>query len=276
MSVLAKGADGKRTYSYSADTVYTAALSALQNEKCFSVKRYDEAAKTIEAKTGASMRTFGEAITIKICGTSAESCDVSVSSELLVPALTDGGKNKANVNRILELIAGALKKKQQTPSVYHVVGSSGRTLDVYEEKCVITTKASLTSWATGNSSDGEKTIYYVDCIGVQFKRCGTGLTIGYLQLETASGLMNQKTNNFWNENSFTFNKEEQNEQVAEIADYIKEKIDEIKRQKSAPQATTVVQQASAADELKKFKELLDMGVITQEEFDAKKKQLLGL
>ena len=30
------------------------------------------------------------------------------------------------------------------------------------------------------------------------------------------------------------------------------------------------------DELKKFKELLDMGVISQEEFDAKKKQLLGL
>lgn len=33
---------------------------------------------------------------------------------------------------------------------------------------------------------------------------------------------------------------------------------------------------SSADELKKFKELLDMGVITQAEFDAKKKQLLGL
>ena len=31
-----------------------------------------------------------------------------------------------------------------------------------------------------------------------------------------------------------------------------------------------------ADELKKYKELLDSGVITQEEFDAKKKQLLGL
>ncbi len=31
-----------------------------------------------------------------------------------------------------------------------------------------------------------------------------------------------------------------------------------------------------ADELKKFKELLDMGVITKEEFDQKKKQLLGL
>lgn len=33
---------------------------------------------------------------------------------------------------------------------------------------------------------------------------------------------------------------------------------------------------SAADEIKKFKELLDQGIITQEEFDAKKKQLLGL
>ena len=33
---------------------------------------------------------------------------------------------------------------------------------------------------------------------------------------------------------------------------------------------------SSADELKKFKELLDSGVISQEEFDAKKKQLLGL
>lgn len=33
---------------------------------------------------------------------------------------------------------------------------------------------------------------------------------------------------------------------------------------------------NAADELKKFKELLDSGVITQEEFDQKKKQLLGL
>lgn len=35
-------------------------------------------------------------------------------------------------------------------------------------------------------------------------------------------------------------------------------------------------QLSNADELKKFKELLDIGAITQEEFDAKKKQLLGL
>lgn len=33
---------------------------------------------------------------------------------------------------------------------------------------------------------------------------------------------------------------------------------------------------SSADEIEKFKGLLDKGIITQEEFDAKKKQLLGL
>ena len=33
---------------------------------------------------------------------------------------------------------------------------------------------------------------------------------------------------------------------------------------------------SNADELKKYKDLLDAGVITQEEFEAKKKQILGL
>ena len=40
--------------------------------------------------------------------------------------------------------------------------------------------------------------------------------------------------------------------------------------------TTKVDGYKDYDELKKFKELLDAGVITQEEFEAKKKQLLGL
>ncbi|MCI5905492.1 MAG: SHOCT domain-containing protein [Oscillospiraceae bacterium] len=50
-----------------------------------------------------------------------------------------------------------------------------------------------------------------------------------------------------------------------------------KANRTAPVAPApVVQFASSADELKKFKDLLDSGVITQEEFDAKKKQILGL
>lgn len=51
----------------------------------------------------------------------------------------------------------------------------------------------------------------------------------------------------------------------------------IERQ-SHESATTITQTIplSNADELKKYKELLDDGIITQEEFDAKKKQLLNL
>ena len=43
-----------------------------------------------------------------------------------------------------------------------------------------------------------------------------------------------------------------------------------------PKNTGTVSQLSTADEIKKYKELLDAGTITQAEFDAKKKQLLGL
>lgn len=44
-----------------------------------------------------------------------------------------------------------------------------------------------------------------------------------------------------------------------------------------PKAVTIVevpQQISLADEIKKYKDLLDSGAITQEEFDAKKKEIL--
>lgn len=44
----------------------------------------------------------------------------------------------------------------------------------------------------------------------------------------------------------------------------------------APQPVAAVPASSVADEILKFKQLLDMGALTQEEFDAKKKELLGL
>ena len=56
-----------------------------------------------------------------------------------------------------------------------------------------------------------------------------------------------------------------NARATEIAEYLNKKIAE---QKSS---TTPI---SAADEIRKFKALLDEDVISQEEFDAKKKELL--
>lgn len=52
------------------------------------------------------------------------------------------------------------------------------------------------------------------------------------------------------------------------------KIIELKQTKK--EGLTVINNLSNADELRKYKELLNEGIITQEEFDAKKKQLLNL
>ena len=144
-------------------------------------------------------------------------------------------------------------------------------MKVYDDRVVISVKAGAASFLTGNASDGEKTIFYTDCVGVQFKE--SGIQIGYLQLETASGIMNMKQSNFFNENSFTFDTSVQsNEKMREVADYVRGRVNAIKKGATQKQES----QISLADEIKKFKDLLDMGAITQEEFDAKKKQLLGL
>ena len=61
------------------------------------------------------------------------------------------------------------------------------------------------------------------------------------------------------------------------AEEISNVINELLQNRQATRGTTtVVNSSSDADELAKFKKLLDDGIITQEEFDAKKKQLLGL
>ena len=65
-----------------------------------------------------------------------------------------------------------------------------------------------------------------------------------------------------------------NDTVEKIRNLALEAMEGYRNQKNTP--TVAVNQVSPAEELKKFKELLDMGIITQEEFDAKKKQLLGL
>lgn len=164
----------------------------------------------------------------------------------------------------------AAKEKENIGLVFDLQGVRGRYMKVYDNRAIIGVKAGVGAFITGNVSDGEKTIYYKDCIGVQFKE--SGVQIGYLQLETASGIMNMKQSNFFNENSFTFDTTVQtNDKMREVADYVRSKVEEAKNG-----GQTTAKEVSAADELKKFKELLDMGIITQEEFDAKKKQLLGL
>ena len=157
--------------------------------------------------------------------------------------------------------------------VYTIDGVRGRHIDIYTDKVVITTKVTIGSLLTHNATDGEKTIYYSDCIGIQFKQ--SKFAIGYLQLETASSNGNNKSSNFFAENSFTFDTTViSNEQMIEVADYVKSRVDAVKKGGTAP-ASTNNNNMSVADELLKLKQLLDMGVLSQEEFDEQKNKLLN-
>ncbi len=149
--------------------------------------------------------------------------------------------------------------------VFHIDGARGRKIDIYPDKCVITVNVTVGSVLTNNATDGEKTIYYRDCIGLQFKK--PGLTLGYLQFETASSISNNTSSNFFNENTFTYEESHINEHCMEIVvNYVKQQLDKIK----------MLPTYSVADELRKFKELLDCGVLTEAEFQNQKEKLLFL
>lgn len=108
-------------------------------------------------------------------------------------------------------------------------GVRGRAMSLYDTKCIIYTKKTAGSFITGNFTDGEKTIYLCDVVGVQFKRSG-GL-IGFLQFETASMQMNNKDSNMFSENTFTFEEGKNgvtNALMEAIYDYITDRIEELK------------------------------------------------
>jgi len=111
---------------------------------------------------------------------------------------------------------------------------------------------------------GTKTIPYGSIVAVQYKKAG--FTAGYLQLtlkggSEAKGGLFQST---MDENSINFY-QKSNASFEEAKSLIEQKIG------SADNIKT-----SVADELEKLASLKEKGIITQDEFNAKKKQLLGL
>ncbi len=124
------------------------------------------------------------------------------------------------------LIRGLQMKELEKP-VYSISGARGRSIDIYPNKCVITVNVTVVSIFSSNSTDGQKTIFYSDVIGIQFKK--PGFTIGYIQLETASSSQNNEQSNFFNENTFTFESSHLSANEAEkIRDYISGQVELIK------------------------------------------------
>ena len=185
---------------------------------------------------------------------------------------------KENEAKNKELINMSMEERVKTRPEgvrYCIINNLGKILDVYDNKVVFSSTKSTSTLVTGlvfgtSVTQGEKTIYYKDAIGVQYKP--SSIADGYIQVETAAGGVTSSSSQYGGENSIQFSGKDRNAEAEIIVDFIKNKIEEIK---NAP-VGGIVQQVSPAEELKKFKELLDTGIITQEEFDAKKKELLGI
>lgn len=155
--------------------------------------------------------------------------------------------------------------------VYKLDGGMTKILRVYDDRVTLQAKMNLRSFMTSNFFGGVKEIYYDSMIGLQFKEAGAVIA-GYIQFETANS---HSKDNFNSENSFTFDASFlDNATAKQVADFVRGKM-RAARSAPAAQPVQVVQQQSAAEELTKLKGLLDAGVITQEEFDAQKKKLLG-
>lgn len=115
---------------------------------------------------------------------------------------------------------------------------------------------------------GDKSIPFRNITAIQIKK--PGLTNGYIQF-SQHGMMESKKG-LWDanadENTVTLVSKTEYEQALEIKELIENA--------NNNETTQQVQTTDATDEIRKFKSLLDEGILTQEEFDAKKKELLGL
>jgi len=151
-------------------------------------------------------------------------------------------------------------------------------IDLFADRAELSTKTG----AFVALSKNNRTYFYSDLSTVQFLPPAT-LKVGYLRfipIGTVTGGVSGTS-------TFSLNTHITNDvdtltlpggksridEYQRFYDFLMRKIRESKRPRGG--TAVVNQQASAADELLKYKQLFDAGVLTQAEFDAKKRQLIG-
>lgn len=140
-------------------------------------------------------------------------------------------------------------------------------LELYIDKVIIKRKG-VVAKITQGFFKGDKTIYLKQITGIQIKPGGILLN-GYIQFTLPGGIENKKgiVDATKDENTVIFTKK-YNEEVS----IIKTKIEEY--QSLTPTAQQI-NQLSSADEIRKYKTLFDDGLITEDEFNTKRNQLLN-
>ena len=111
---------------------------------------------------------------------------------------------------------------------------------------------------------GKKDIFFHNITSIQIKK--PGLTVGYLQFSIPGGVESNRGafSSVKDENTISFNGKEKYEKALKIKEYIEKKI------KSKHSGST-----NLAEEIGKFHSLMEKGILSKKEFEAKKKELLS-
>ncbi|RQW65991.1 DUF4429 domain-containing protein [Listeria sp. SHR_NRA_18] len=211
-----------------------------------SIERSDEK-KKMKFKKAQEEKAFEE----KVLSESSRSQDLKLK-----------GKKKK------QILAEEHQRNQQIKNNQFLFEKPAKTQVIIDEHFIrITRKGAMNKINVGSS--GEKAIKISNINSVQLKE--PGMTSGYIQF-TLSGNSNSQgiLDAVKDENSIIFLKED-----SDKANIIKNIIEQRITKDSA--SVLINQQTlSPAEELRKYKELFDEGVLTEEEFIHKKKQILDM
>jgi len=163
------------------------------------------------------------------------------------------------------------------------IKGANNTLIVYEDRVLLTKEGLLQKYRGGMG--GDRTIYYRDMMSIEYKK--PKIDNGYIKFIMPGSVDATARSGFGTSSAQTWaaNLDPNNvilasgfsKAIGENADKCYSIImEQFNKAKSAVNSPITVQASTSADELAKFKKLLDDGVITQDEFEVKKKQLLNL
>jgi len=138
------------------------------------------------------------------------------------------------------------------------------TVEIYEDRIIIKKNGSLYYMRSGS----QKTYYFDQIKAIEMNRKRPLIDSAFIEINIGGQVGVQGGSLL--ENSIPFKK---NDDMEVAYEKIMKYYDEYKKRANSANASGGV---SMADEIKKYKEVLDNGIISQEEFDAKKKKLLGL
>ncbi|MCL1464090.1 SHOCT domain-containing protein [Argonema galeatum] len=245
--------------------------------KSISEYRKSSALSTI-SETGKARETLKSTArkNIQLCTNLAEieECiDELVAVEFADELRKQAAKIKSNLNRSVENSNSSVQSSPVAPVSDGVIivakGVNGQ-LELLEDKIRIKRQGFLAFMNHGFKGDKEILIEHISAI--QFKIAGPIMS-GYIQFsffgsqESKGGIFDASKD----ENTVMFIRQEQ-----EQFENIKEQIEKKRLGKKTPSIAVPLVNSSYIDELEKLASLREKGIITEEEFQVKKRQILGL